>query len=162
MAEPKGMGVLLTVADTHSPPISTRDLLCGLFLAAICFSICKSQIEGPPYGLAWFAVLMPAIITALLHWRFRLTRFSAFAILYFIVIAWGFVGGVTYSLNWLRTPREFLERDSLGVDQPVRFGLVAAQIWMVVGVAYVSIYAVFHRLASIFVRNHPSRLPNGR
>jgi hypothetical protein len=146
---------------THASPIGVRDLLVGLFLTAICFSICKSQIEGPPDWLIWFAVAIPAIITALMHWRFRLTRFSALAVLYLLVITWGFVGGVTYSLNWVRTPHEWFERESVGADRPIQFGLVAAEIWIVVGVAYVSIYAVFHRLISVLLQNHSRHRGDG-
>ncbi|WP_231617837.1 hypothetical protein [Novipirellula aureliae] len=120
----------------------------GVLLASVCLAMWKAQVDGSPTWLGWVAILMPAIIVALLHRRFQLSLLAACAILYAITIAWGFVGGVTYSLHWIRTPHDFFERNTLGVERPLRYGLLSAQIWLLVGAVYVAIYATLVWLVS--------------
>lgn len=91
---------------------------------------------------------MPAIAVGTLKIRFRLSIFAASAILYPITIAWGFANGVTYAMNWNRTPHDFLERNTIGVEQPIHFGIVCAQMWIALGVFYTAAFAGFAWLIS--------------
>lgn len=122
-------------------PIGIRDAMHVALLASLCFATCKAILNGSPMWLVWVGGLIPALVSASLHWRFRLSLLSACAMLYTTAIAWGFVGGVMYSLHWIRTPHEYFERNSLGVEQPIRYGLVSAQLSLIAGFVYVAIYA---------------------
>ena len=123
-------------------PIGIRDALSVVFLAAICFAICKARVEGTGLWLSWIGIFLPAIVAGALQRRFQTSTPTACAILYPLTIAWGFVGGVVYSLHWIRTPHDFFERNSLGVEQPLHYGLFAAKIWLIAGLLYVLAYAV--------------------
>ncbi|WP_146410115.1 hypothetical protein [Allorhodopirellula heiligendammensis] len=110
-----------------------------------------TQIADSESWIEWLTILMPAIAVGTLKMRFRLSIFAASAILYPITIAWGFANGVTYSMNWNRTPHDFFERNTLGVEQPIHFGLVCAQIWIAFGILYTAAFAGFAWLTAVVV-----------
>lgn len=123
-------------------PIGTRDLFALAFLVALHFAMCKLAVDFRGNRIIGFTILTPIALTALLQVRFNLTWPVATAIHYPLSLIWAFLHGVTFSMYWNRVPHDFFERDSVGLDTPIRYGLFCTEIWIFVGVISTAVYGL--------------------
>ncbi len=121
-------------------PLGTRDLFVLVFLGALHFATCKLAVDYRHRWIFGFALLTPMALTALIQIRFRLSLQFATAIHYPLCLAWAFLNGVTYSMYWNRVPHDFFERESVGLDSPLRHGLFCIEVWAFVAIASTTLY----------------------
>lgn len=126
--------------------IGTRDLFALAILVSLHFTICKLAVDFRGSRSIGFTLLTPIALTGLLQVRFNLSWQVATAIHYPLSLVWAFLHGATYSMIWNRVPHEFFERDSVGLDTPIRYGLFCTEIWLFVGIFSTTVYGFFARL----------------
>lgn len=121
-------------------PLGTRDLLVLVFLVALHFATCKLAVDYRHHWICGFLVLTPIALTVLLQIRFHLSLQFATIVHYPLCLAWSFLNGATYSMYWNRVSHDFFERDSVGLDSPLRHGVFCMEVWAFVGIASTATY----------------------
>ena len=124
------------------PDIHIRDLLALTAVIALTIAIADLSVAYRDSRLSALPLATPLLLTALVHCRFRLDWRIATGLHYPLAIVWAFAFGVAYSMAWRRVPRTFFERDSVGLDYPLGFGVFSMQIMAVAALASTATYGL--------------------
>jgi len=108
------------------------DLMLAAALLAVHFTVAKLAVVSGDYGVFYIALLFPSLLTALVHWRFRLSWQTAMGAHYPIAVVWSFLFGVTCSFYWQQLSSDFFDRQTIGLEHPIGFGLTAAKVMVFV------------------------------
>ena len=54
-----------------------------------------------------------------------------------------FVFGVTFSFYWRKLPHDFFDRDTVGLEYPIGFGMLAVEAMLFIGVFSTMVYGCF-------------------
>ncbi|EMI41110.1 hypothetical protein [Rhodopirellula sp. SWK7] len=120
----------------------TRDLLATTAVIALTIAIANASVAYRGTGLPTLALATPLLLTALVHWRFALDWRVATGLHYPLAILWAFGFGVAFSIAWRRVPKTFFERDSVGLDYPLQFGMFSMEVMAIAGIASTAAYGL--------------------
>ncbi|TWU59965.1 hypothetical protein Poly51_02380 [Rubripirellula tenax] len=121
--------------------LGTRDLFALILIVALHFAFAKFFVSIREFGLTIVALALPLPLTALLQRRFQMTWVAASMMHYPLSLAWAFCFGVTYSMYYNRLTHDWYERDSVGLTEPIRFGVFSVEVMAVIGIATTALYA---------------------
>ena len=123
--------------------LSVLDLLAITALVALHFAISYLSVKLRDYGVIYFSLVYPTFLTALIQWRFGLAWRAATFAHYPIAVVWAFVFGVTFSFYWRKLPHDFFDRDTVGLEYPIGFGMLAVEAMLFIGVFSTMVYGCF-------------------
>ncbi|WP_230275635.1 hypothetical protein [Rhodopirellula halodulae] len=111
-------------------------------IIALTIAIANASVACRGTGLPTLALATPLLLTAVVHYRFALNWRVATGLHYPLAIVWAFGFGVAFSVAWRRVPKTFIERDSVGLDYPVQFGMFAMEVMAIAGIASTAAYGL--------------------
>lgn len=117
-----------------------------MFLVAVHFAVCKLAVDFRAQAAVLLASGVPLPFTALLHRRFRLSWIAATMLHYPLAIMWAFCFGVTYSIYRNSVTHAWYERETVGIEAPIEFGLSAAAGMALVGIPMAGLYGILAKL----------------
>lgn len=130
------------------------DLVAATALVAVHFTIANLSVALREYGAIYVALAFPTLLTALVHWRFKLSWRTATIAHYPIAVAWAFLFGVTFSFYWRQLPHDFFDRQTIGLEYPIRFGILAVEAMLFIAVVSTVAYGcVAYRLTAMVARD---------
>ena len=121
-------------------PLSIRDLFAVTLLVAVHIATCKFAVAFRHSALTSIVILMPTAITIWTQRRISCSFTAGSVLHYCITVVWAFFFGVTYSFFYIRAPRDFFEKDSVGMEYPFTYGIFSAEIWAVLGIVTSLLY----------------------
>jgi hypothetical protein len=108
----------------------------------LTIAIANASVAYRGTGLPTLALTTPLLLTALVHWRFSLDWRVATGLHYPLAILWAFGFGVVFSIAWRRVPKTFFERDSVGLDYPLQFGMFSMEVMAIAGIVTTTLYGL--------------------